>query len=152
MSTRAVNGHRFFMPTRHLRVRSLPGVHCPLLCCRHHHSPAGVRRYRPTAIVSVGRCRRPRRSRPESPATAYHRLPHLSSAELLSGVCILAGPTGVCPVLISAFWFQRFACSWSFACARLKLIEVELIDVTNGPWRANTELVIGWSLFCTAIA
>ena len=55
-------------------------------------------------------------------------------------------------VSVSAFRFQRFACSWSLACVRLKLVEVEVVHVTKGLWRANTELVIGWSLFCTTIA
>ena len=74
-------------------------------------------------------------------------------AAAVTGVYTLAGPTGVCPVSVSGF--QRFACSWGLlplACARLKLVEVEVVDITNGAWRANTELVIGWSLFCTVIA
>ena len=63
-----------------------------------------------------------------------------------SGVHTPAGPTGVFPVLVSAFHLMLDVgllpapgSSW----LKLKQEIIEVVDVTNGLWRANTELIIG---------
>ena len=111
-----VNPRRRWPSLFPVRIQSWPEISSPLLRWRLHYSPAGVRCHRPPTIVSVGRCRRPRRSRPESPATASHQEIPPSSASIFSRATVRSlnpcWTNGGLPSFgFPAFWFQRFGFS-----------------------------------------